>query len=165
MLSGSLCKKRLLSFNISTSLLLEQPRSPLYTQCSVLFFASFQSLRTYLIPQTMKASIILAVAGGITAIASPILGVKLGGVTVDVSNGKGLLGVNVATSSAPAAVAARTKTTPTGATTTFPTGLPATFSAPVQGVGILSLENLPALPAVLDKPLSGVLGSVYGLRK
>jgi hypothetical protein len=112
----------------------------------------------------MKASIILTVAGGMTTIASPILGVKLGGVSVGVANGNGLLDVNVATSSARAAVAAPTKTT-TAATTTFPTGLPATFSAPVQGVGALSLENLPALPAVLDKPLAGVLGSVYGLRK
>ncbi|KAH3907182.1 hypothetical protein HBI56_183020 [Parastagonospora nodorum] len=44
-----------------------------------------------------------------------------------------------------------------------PTALPSTFSAPVQGQGTLTLDNLPALPGVIDKTFSGVLGSVYGL--
>jgi hypothetical protein len=46
-----------------------------------------------------------------------------------------------------------------------PTGLPSTISAPVQGQGALSLNNLPAMPAVIDKTISSVLGSVYGLSK
>jgi hypothetical protein len=41
--------------------------------------------------------------------------------------------------------------------------MPSTFSAPVQGTGLLSLKNLPALPPVLDKTVSGVLGAAYGL--
>jgi len=46
---------------------------------------------------------------------------------------------------------------------TYPTAMPSTFSAPVQGTGLLSLKNLPALPPVLDKTVSGVLGAAYGL--
>jgi hypothetical protein len=46
-----------------------------------------------------------------------------------------------------------------------PTGLPTTFSAPVQGQGTLSLKNLPAMPVIIDKTFSSVLGSVYGLSK
>jgi hypothetical protein len=48
-------------------------------------------------------------------------------------------------------------------TRTYATTFPSTFSAPVQGSGILSLKNLPAMPAVIDKTLSGALGAVYGL--
>jgi hypothetical protein len=43
--------------------------------------------------------------------------------------------------------------------------MPSTFSAPVQGSGILTLNNLPAMPPVIDKTLAGVLGAIYGLCK
>ncbi|KAH4912909.1 hypothetical protein HBI80_000380 [Parastagonospora nodorum] len=48
-------------------------------------------------------------------------------------------------------------------TRTYATAFPSTFSAPVQGTGLLSLKNLPALPPVIDKTVSGVLGAAYGL--
>lgn len=48
-------------------------------------------------------------------------------------------------------------------TRTYATAFPSTFSAPIQGTGLLSLKNLPALPPVLDKTVSGVLGAAYGL--
>ncbi|KAI4673448.1 uncharacterized protein J4E84_011067 [Alternaria hordeiaustralica] len=52
---------------------------------------------------------------------------------------------------------------PTAASGTAPTALPSTFSAPVQGQGKLTLDNLPAMPGVIDKAFSGVLGAAYGL--
>ncbi|KNG45740.1 hypothetical protein TW65_07486 [Stemphylium lycopersici] len=111
----------------------------------------------------MKTSTFLAIASGMAATASPLLGLKVGNLNVGVANGNGLLNVNVASSSAaPAKAATTTTSSVVAATNTYPTGLPA-FSAPVQGTGLLSLTNLPALPPVLDKTLSGVLGAVYGL--
>lgn len=105
----------------------------------------------------------------VSATASPLLGVKLGGVSVGVGTSSALLDVNLGaakSSSVAVVAAAATKTStitavPT-ATNVNPT-MPSSFSAPVQGSGILTLDNLPAMPAVIDKTLSGVLGAVYGL--
>ncbi|KAL6706177.1 hypothetical protein ACN47E_006093 [Coniothyrium glycines] len=47
--------------------------------------------------------------------------------------------------------------------TSYPTALPSTFSAPVQGQGILSLNNLPAMPPVIDSTFAFVLGTAYAL--
>ncbi|CAN9086268.1 hypothetical protein J4E82_008667 [Alternaria postmessia] len=104
-----------------------------------------------------------------SATASPLLGLKLGGVSVGVGTSSALLDVNLGaakSSSVAVVAAAATKTStitavPT-ATNVNPT-MPSSFSAPVQGSGILTLDNLPAMPAVIDKTLSGVLGAVYGL--
>lgn len=57
----------------------------------------------------------------------------------------------------------RTITVAPTTTLANPTALPSTFSAPIQGHGKLTLDNLPALPDVLDKTFSGVLGTVYSL--
>ncbi|EUC46255.1 hypothetical protein COCMIDRAFT_93296 [Bipolaris oryzae ATCC 44560] len=91
--------------------------------------------------------------------ASPIL-INVGGLSVGVSSSSGLVSLNSATTKS-SDVATSTKTTTTTATT-VPT-MPSSFSAPVQGKGILTLDNLPAMPPVIDKSLSGVLGVVYGL--
>lgn len=102
------------------------------------------------------------------ATASP-LGVSLGGLNVNVASSNGLLGVNLASAKSSSYIAAATKATiptttaaPTAAVATQPV-MPSSFSAPVQGSGILSLNNLPAMPPVIDKTLSGALGVVYGL--
>jgi hypothetical protein len=47
----------------------------------------------------------------------------------------------------------------------YPSSMPSSFPDPVQGSGALTLKNLPALPPVLDKTVSGAIGIVYGLRK
>ena len=102
-----------------------------------------------------------------SANASPLLGLKLGGINVGVATSSALLDVSVGSGSGSAAKAATTSTitaAPTAASTGQPT-MPSSFSAPVQGHGILSLENLPAMPPVIDKTLSGVLGTVVGLCK
>ncbi|KAI4944998.1 hypothetical protein J4E91_008343 [Alternaria rosae] len=99
-----------------------------------------------------------------SANASPLLGLKLGGLNVGVATSSALLDVKV-DSPNPSAVKSDVATI-TAAPTVTATGqpvMPSSFSAPVQGHGILALDNLPALPAVIDKPLSGVLGAVYGL--
>ncbi|KAH7084870.1 hypothetical protein BKA63DRAFT_484890 [Paraphoma chrysanthemicola] len=116
---------------------------------------------------------------------TPLIGVNLGG------SSSPLLGVNLGSSillavnlnsktstakssSVTAKVSSTVKATsttkistitpaPRSSTATYPTALPSSFSAPVQGQGTLSLENLPALPAKIDKTFSGVLGTVYGL--
>ncbi|KAH7094517.1 hypothetical protein FB567DRAFT_542956 [Paraphoma chrysanthemicola] len=100
----------------------------------------------------------------------PLLGVNLGSST--------LLAVNLNSKTTTAKSSSVTATTvkaasttklptitsaPSPSTATYPTALPSSFSAPVQGQGVLSLENLPALPAKIDKTFSGVLGTVYGL--
>ncbi|KAH7552037.1 hypothetical protein BM1_08899 [Bipolaris maydis] len=104
-----------------------------------------------------------------SATASPLLGINIGGLSVGVAVSSRLIDLSLATTSS-SVVATSTKattTTPTKTPTTTGTSqltMPSSFSAPVQGQGILTLDNLPALPAVIDKSLSGVLGSVYGLR-
>ncbi|EMD87772.1 hypothetical protein COCHEDRAFT_1182669 [Bipolaris maydis C5] len=103
-----------------------------------------------------------------SATASPLLGINIGGLSVGVAVSSRLIDLSLATTSS-SVVATSTKattTTPTKTPTTTGTSqltMPSSFSAPVQGQGILTLDNLPALPAVIDKSLSGVLGSVYGL--
>ncbi|KAJ6278948.1 hypothetical protein J3E71DRAFT_319457 [Bipolaris maydis] len=92
--------------------------------------------------------------------ASPLLGINVGGLSVGVAVSSRLVDLSLATTSSSVVA------TPTKAPTTTGTSqltMPSSFSAPVQGQGILTLDNLPALPAVIDKSLSGVLGSVYGL--
>ncbi|XP_014556276.1 hypothetical protein COCVIDRAFT_38146 [Bipolaris victoriae FI3] len=101
----------------------------------------------------------LLFVAGVTA--SPLLGVSVGGISVGVAGSSGLVNVNLATAKPSSAVATSTRTTTTTAAAN-PT-MPSSFSAPVQGQGILTLDNLPAMPAVIDKSLSGVLGAVYGL--
>ncbi|KAL1799416.1 hypothetical protein ACET3X_003453 [Alternaria dauci] len=100
-----------------------------------------------------------------SATASPLLGINLGGIGVNVATSSALLDVKLAAAKS-SSVAAATKTSsviavPTG-TSGQPT-MPSSFTAPVQGSGVLSLTNLPALPPVIDRTLSGVLGAVYGL--
>jgi hypothetical protein len=109
----------------------------------------------------------LLVAG---ATASPLLGLTVGGLSVNVASSSALLDVNLAAAKSSSAAAAAKATTAT--VTAAPTAIvaaqpvmPSSFSAPVQGSGVLTLENLPAMPAVIDKALSGVLGSVLGLCK
>jgi hypothetical protein len=108
----------------------------------------------------------LLVAG---ATASPLLGLNVGGLSVNVASSSALLDVKLtaAKSSSAAAAAAVAKTAtvtaaPTATVAAQPV-MPSSFSAPVQGSGILTLDNLPAMPAIIDKTLSGVLGAVYGL--
>ncbi|KAI4947746.1 hypothetical protein J4E91_006569 [Alternaria rosae] len=114
---------------------------------------------------TSKASSAAATTSG----TAPLLGVNVGG------SSSPLLGVKVSSSTLLAvdlslgasSVKASTISTITAAPTTAPsaapTALPSTFSAPVQGQGKLTLDNLPAMPAVIDKTFSGVLGAAYGL--
>ncbi|KAF5846369.1 hypothetical protein GGP41_003826 [Bipolaris sorokiniana] len=104
---------------------------------------------------------------GVTA--SPLIGINVGGLSVGVALSSPLINLSLETSKSSSAVATSTKGTTTTATTaptitaaSQPT-MPSSFSAPVQGQGILTLDNLPAMPAVIDKSLSGVLGVVYGL--
>ncbi|KAI4714292.1 hypothetical protein J4E89_001742 [Alternaria sp. Ai002NY15] len=100
-----------------------------------------------------------------SANASPLLGLKLGGINVGVATSSALLDVSVGSGSGSAAKANTVSTitaAPTAASTGQPT-MPSSFSAPVQGHGVLSLENLPAMPPVIDKVLSGVLGAAVGL--
>jgi hypothetical protein len=101
-----------------------------------------------------------------SATASPLLGLNLGGIKVGVATSSALLDVKLGSGSSSAVKTSTATITaaPTAASTGHPT-MPSSFSAPVQGHGILALDNLPALPAVIDKPLSGVLGAVYGLCK
>ncbi|KAG9193614.1 hypothetical protein G6011_03649 [Alternaria panax] len=100
-----------------------------------------------------------------SATASPLLGVNLGGLSVNVASSSALLDVNLAAAKSSSTAAATKESTITAvptATATQPT-MPSSFSAPVQGSGVLSLTNLPAMPAVIDYTLSGALGAVYGL--
>ncbi|CAN9146016.1 unnamed protein product [Alternaria sp. RS040] len=103
-----------------------------------------------------------------TSTAAPLVGVNVGGsssplVGVKLSSST-LLAVVVGSGSTSTTAAASTITAaPTGTAATASTALPSTFSAPVQGQGVLSLNNLPAMPAVIDKTFSGVLGAAYGL--
>ncbi|KAH6860615.1 hypothetical protein BKA58DRAFT_448249 [Alternaria rosae] len=73
--------------------------------------------------------------------------------------------ISVITSKASSAASTTSTITaaPTTAPSAAPTALPSTFSAPVQGQGKLTLDNLPAMPAVIDNTFSGVLGAAYGL--
>ncbi|KAI4695558.1 hypothetical protein J4E81_005883 [Alternaria sp. BMP 2799] len=88
--------------------------------------------------------------------SSPLLGVKLSSATV--------LAVDASLGGSSAKASTSTITAaPTAASGTAPTALPSTFSAPVQGQGKLTLDNLPAMPGVIDKTFSGVLGAAYGL--
>ncbi|CAN9345661.1 unnamed protein product [Alternaria alternata] len=117
----------------------------------------------------VRASSLLSLFLLLLQLPPPLLGLKLGGVSVGVGTSSALLDVNLGaakSSSVAVVAAAATKTStitavPT-ATNVNPT-MPSSFSAPVQGSGILTLDNLPAMPAVIDKTLSGVLGAVYGL--
>ncbi len=101
-----------------------------------------------------------------TATASPLLGLNVGGLNVNVASSSALLAVKVGsgTSSTAKASTATITSVPTSTPVSQPV-MPSTFSAPVQGSGVLSLENLPAMPAVIDKALSGALGAVIGLCK
>lgn len=112
-------------------------------------------------------TLILLAAG---ATASP-LGITLGGIGVNVASSSGLLAVNLASAkssptgaAATDAVVSPVTAAPTATVAAQPV-MPSTFSAPVQGSGVLSLTNLPALPPVIDQTVSGVLGAVYGLSK
>ncbi|KAG9186802.1 hypothetical protein G6011_09910 [Alternaria panax] len=103
-----------------------------------------------------------------TSTTAPLLGVNVGGSSspllgVQMSSST-LLAVAVGSGSTSAVTTASTITAaPTASATTASTALPSTFSSPVQGKGVLSLNNLPAMPAVIDKTFSGVLGAAYGL--
>lgn len=103
------------------------------------------------------AGALLSVSLGVS---SPLIAVGLGSTTVVAVN----LG-SLSTAASSARVIMSTITAAPTSTNTQPTALPSTFTAPVQGQGKLSLDNLPALPAVIDKTFSGILGSVYGLSK
>ncbi|KAI4907634.1 uncharacterized protein J4E92_011035 [Alternaria infectoria] len=114
---------------------------------------------------TSKASSAAATTTG----TAPLLGVNVGGSSspllgVKVSSST-LLAVDVSlgASSAKASSVATITAAPTSAPATASTALPSTFSAPVQGQGKLTLDNLPAMPGVIDKAFSGVLGAAYGL--
>ncbi|CAG5159213.1 uncharacterized protein ALTATR162_LOCUS5470 [Alternaria atra] len=109
----------------------------------------------------LTTTLALLVAG---ATASPLLGLKLGGLGINVASSSALLAVNLG-GAKPSSVMASTASitaVPTVVANANPT-MPSTFSAPVQGSGILTLDNLPAMPPVIDKTLAGVLGSVLGL--
>jgi hypothetical protein len=103
--------------------------------------------------------------------SSPLVGVRISSSTIVAIN----VGTSVKTSSvtikptsmaaSSVKVASSTITVAPTSTSANPTALPSTFSAPVQGQGKLTLDNLPAMPAVIDKSFSGVLGSVYGLSR
>ncbi|KAF1934596.1 hypothetical protein EJ02DRAFT_363354 [Clathrospora elynae] len=56
-----------------------------------------------------------------------------------------------------------TVTLPPSSSIASVTPMPSTFSIPNQGTGSLALNDLPAMPAVIDKSFSGVLGAAYGL--
>ncbi|KAI4660220.1 uncharacterized protein J4E78_004920 [Alternaria triticimaculans] len=114
---------------------------------------------------TSKASSAAATTTG----TAPLLGVNVGGSSspllgVKVSSST-LLAVDVSlgASSVKASSVATITAAPTSAPATASTALPSTFSAPVQGQGKLTLDNLPAMPGVIDKAFSGVLGAAYGL--
>ncbi|KAF1946451.1 hypothetical protein EJ02DRAFT_336033 [Clathrospora elynae] len=63
---------------------------------------------------------------------------------------------------ASATVKATVTVAPSSSAASYPP-LPSNFSAPAQGKGSLSLNNLPAMPPIIDKTFSGVLGLTYGL--
>ncbi|KNG51976.1 p-type ATPase [Stemphylium lycopersici] len=101
-----------------------------------------------------------------TTTTAPLLGVNVGG------SSSPLLGVKLSSSTllavdlgggASSTKASTITAAPTSSTSGAPPALPSTFSAPVQGQGVLSLNNLPAMPGVIDKTFSGVLGAAYGL--
>ncbi|RYN94949.1 hypothetical protein AA0120_g4036 [Alternaria tenuissima] len=103
-----------------------------------------------------------------TSTAAPLLGVNVGGsssplVGVKLSSSTLLAVVVGSGSTSTTAAASKITAAPTGTAATASTALPSTFSAPVQGQGVLSLNNLPAMPGVIDKTFSGVLGAAYGL--
>lgn len=115
----------------------------------------------------MKLIIIVTAVSGLAA-AAPAL-VNLGAVLPSnalraVHTSATTKAPSVATPAASSATAHPSITiAPSAASVTYPTAFPSSFSAPVQGQGKLALDNLPALPPVLDKTLVGVLGVVVGL--
>jgi hypothetical protein len=134
----------------------------------------------------VKSSVKTSSAGALLAVnvggsSSPLLGVNFGSATVvavnvgsSVKASSASIKVSAATSTAilaktasmavsSAKVVANTITAAPSSTSADPTALPSTFSAPFQGQGKLTLDNLPAMPAAIDQTFAGVLGSVYGL--
>ncbi|CAN9153873.1 unnamed protein product [Alternaria alternata] len=141
---------------------------------SVVVVASSKASSVVVAVSSKASSVVVAVSSKAssavvtTSTAAPLLGVNVGGsssplVGVKLSSST-LLAVVVGSGSTSTTAAASTVTAaPTGTAATASTALPSTFSAPVQGQGVLSLNNLPAMPGVIDKTFSGVLGAAYGL--
>ncbi|CAN9196775.1 unnamed protein product [Alternaria alternata] len=141
---------------------------------SVVVVASSKASSVGVVASSKASSVVVAVSSKAssavvtTSTAAPLVGVNVGGsssplVGVKLSSST-LLAVVVGSGSTSTTAAASTITAaPTGTAATASTALPSTFSAPVQGQGVLSLNNLPAMPAVIDKTFSGVLGAAYGL--
>ncbi|KAH9882175.1 hypothetical protein J1614_001347, partial [Plenodomus biglobosus] len=69
------------------------------------------------------------------------------------------------TSPTPAPASSRVSATVVTRSTSsgYPTVFPSSFPAPIQGQGLLTVHNLPALPPVLDQTFSGILGAFFAL--